>query len=415
MHIPFSRRTFLKASGVALALPWLESMQRARGAAASEPPRRLVFICATLGLHPQHLWPSSPGAASSPYLDLLREHRRDFTLFSGLQHEDQIGKQPHDSELTWLSAARGPATTGFHNSISVDQVAADRIGRLTRFPSITLGTLLPLSQSYTNRGVMIPAQTSPAALFAQLFLAGRPEEISARQQQLADGASILDSLGTEVAALRRRGSQADNHLLGDYFASIRSAEQNIQAAGAWLTKPKPAVASEPPADISDEADLLGREKLLLDLVPLIVQTDSSRVISIMIQDHLAVPKVEGVTENQHTLSHHGQNPDKIEQLRRIEAGIVAGFGTLLGRLKAQTEAGPTLLDSTAVLFGSNLGNANAHHAHNLPIILSGGGFPHGRYVTKPAGTPLSNLFVTMLNRSGIAAGSFGQSTGTLDW
>ena len=150
-------------------------------------------------------------------------------------------------------------------------------------------------------------------------------------------------------------------------------------------------------------------------MPLIVQTDSSRVISIMIQDHLAVPKVEGVTENQHTLSHHGQNPDKIEQLRRIEAGIVAGFGTLLGRLKAQTEAGPTLLDSTAVLFGSNLGNANAHHAHNLPIILSGGGFPHGRYVTKPAGTPLSNLFVTMLNRSGIAAGSFGQSTGTLDW
>ena len=417
MNKPLSRRTLLKASGVSLALPLLESMNLVFGAANNAPPKRLVFVCTTLGLHPPLLWPKTPRAnyESTPYLDLLKEHRQDFTLFSGLQHEDQTGRQPHDSEMTWLTSARKPGMGGFRNTISVDQVAAECLGNVTRFPSITLGTMKPQSQSYTSGGVMIPAQASPATLFSQLFLEGKPEEVRAQRQKLSDGKSILDELGSQVKSLRRKASSADNHLLDDYFDSVRSAESNIAAAQSWMDNPKPQVDAEQPSDIPDIANLIGRAQLLMNLVPLIVQSDSCRVISIMIQDHFVVPKVEGVTGNHHNLSHHGQDPAKIEQLQRIETKIVECFKSLLAQMKSRKESGSALLGNTSILFGSNLGNANAHHARNLPIFLAGGGFKHGRYVTHKEGTPLCNLFVTMLNNMGLETESFGQSTGELSW
>ncbi|MGI9473846.1 MAG: DUF1552 domain-containing protein, partial [Rubripirellula sp.] len=173
--------------------------------------------------------------------------------------------------------------------------------------------------------------------------------------------------------------------------------------------------AEQPRDIPDPADLIGRAQMIMDLVPLIVQTDSSRVISVMIQDHYVVPKVEGVTGNHHNLSHHGQDPSKIEQLKKIETGILGCFNNLLTEMKSRSESGANLLDNSSVLFGSNLGNANSHQARNLPIFLAGGGFDHGRYVANEEGTPLCNLFVRMLNQSGLETESFGQSTGELTW
>lgn len=415
MNKPLSRRTLLKASGISMALPFLESMNPVFGATRKAPPKRMVLICTALGLHPPNLWPKTAGAEyeSTPYLDLLKEHRADFTLFSGLQHEDQTGRQPHDSEMTFLTSARKPGMGGFRNTISLDQVAADRVGRATRFPSITLGTMKPQSQSYTSGGVMIPAQTSPSNLFSQLFLEGKPEEVRTQRRRLRDGKSILDELGSQAKSLQRKTSTADNHLLNDYFDSVRSAEQNIAAAEGWMDKPKPKVESDQPSDIVDPADLLGRAQLLMELVPLIVQSDSTRVISIMIQDHFVVPKVEGVTGNHHNLSHHGQDPGKIKQLERIESGIVECFSSLLAGMKSRTESGSSLLDSTSLLFGSNLGNANAHHARNLPIFLAGGGFKHGRYVRENEGTPLCNLFLSMLHNMDLEVDSFGQSTGNL--
>ena len=418
---PINRRTFLRSSGVSLALPLLESMTAARARPVSSP-KRLVFLCTTLGLHPPFLWPKASGRnyESTEYLSRLRAHRNDFTLFSGLSHEDQTGRQPHDSEMTWLTAARKPGMGGFRNTISVDQVAAQRLGYVTRLPSVTMGTMKPQSQSYTRGGVMIPAETSPARLFGQLFLDGNPEEVRAQKQRLNEGRSILDQLGDETRAIRRRSSAHDNHLLDDYFDSIREAEKNITAVQDWMNRPKPKVEAPPPKDIPDHADLIGRARRLLDLVPLILQTDSSRVVSVMIQDHYVVPKIAGVSGNHHNLSHHGQDPGKIEQLKKIELPLIDSFGGLLSALKARTENGSRLLDHASVLFGSNLGNANAHHAKNLPIFLAGGGFRHGRYVAKnkagsPEGEPLCNLFVRMLNQAGIETESFGQSSGELTW
>ncbi|MEM9645534.1 MAG: DUF1552 domain-containing protein, partial [Planctomycetota bacterium] len=227
----------------------------------------------------------------------------------------------------------------------------------------------------------------------------------------------LDELGSQTKKLRSRASATDNHLLDDYFHSIREAESNISAAQGWAEKPKPSVDALPPKDINDHADLIGRTKLLMDLVPLIIQTDSSRIITLMIQDHYVVPKVDGVTGNHHNLSHHGQDPSKISQLEKIESGILSCFSDMLVKMKLGNEAGPTLLDNTSVLFGSNLGNANAHDARNLPLVLAGGGYQHGRYVDMKTDhdQPLSNLFVRMAQDSGMEIDSFGQSTGSLAW
>ncbi|MFK7767801.1 MAG: DUF1552 domain-containing protein [Mariniblastus sp.] len=411
------RRTFLKAAGVSLSLPFLESMTSAWAMSAGEAPKRMVFVCTALGLHPPNLWPDSPGAdyEMTPYLELLKDHRKDFTLFSGLQHEDQAGRQPHDSEMTWLTSARKPGRGGFRNTISIDQLAAKQFGSQTRFKSVTLGSARQQSQSYTEGGVMIPAEISPANLFAQLFLKGKAADVKKQRQRLNDGKSILDELGSQAKLLKRKASAADNHLLNDYFDSVRQAETNIGTVQDWMNKPKPNVDVEQPTDILDRADIIGRAKLLMDLVPLIVQTDSSRVVTVMIQDHFVVPKINGVTNDHHNLSHHGQDDAKIAQLQKIEREIVQCFGDLLGQMKSKTESGASLLDSTSVLFGSNLGNANAHHMNNLPIFLAGGGFNHGRYIKQKKDTPLCNLFVSMLNQAGIEEDSFGQSNGTLSW
>jgi len=419
MHHPISRRAALKASGVAIALPLLESMKPAIGHEQMVPPKRMVLICNALGLHSPSLFPKTSGTdyLNTEYLELLKEHRNDFTLFSGLSHPDQNGKEPHDTEMTWLSAARNPGLGGFKNSISVDQYAATRLGHVTRFPSISLSSNSPESQSYTSNGVMLPADNKPSAVFAKLFLDGSPQDLRRRREHLADGRSILDAVAEQTKSLNRQTSSRDRRQLDEYFAAIRAAETELAESEAWLDRPKPRVDEKPPQDITDSADVIGRVRLLMNLIPLILQTDSSRVVTVMIQDHLAVPAIQGVTAEYHNLSHHGQDPQKIEQLKIIETEIVKCFDGFLTRMAQPHEAGGRLLDQTSVLFGSNLGNANAHDPSNLPIILAGGGGDHGRHVAydRRNNTPLCNLFVSVLNNIGIETESFASSTGTVNW
>lgn len=419
MHNPISRRAALKASGIAIALPLLESMKPAIGHEHMAPPKRMVLICNALGLHSPSLFPKTSGTdyANTEYLELLKEHRSDFTLFSGLSHPDQNGKDPHDTEMTWLSAARNPGLGGFKNSISVDQYAATKLGHVTRFPSISLSSNSQESQSYTSNGVMLPADNKPSAVFAKLFLNGSPQDLRRRRERLAEGRSILDAVAEQTKALNRQTSSHDRSQLDAYFASIRAAETELVESEAWLDRPKPRVDEKPPQDITDSADLIGRVRSLMNLIPLILQTDSSRVVAVMIQDHLAVPKIQGVTAEHHNLSHHGQDPQKIEQLKMIETEMLKCFDGFLTRMAQPLEAGGRLLDQTSVLFGSNLGNANAHDPRNLPILLAGGGYQHGRYVAYDKGDnkPLCNLFVNMLNKMDIETNSFSTSSGELTW
>ena len=249
---PLDRRTFLRASGVAMALPLLESMSpalaRAAGAAA---PRRVVPLCSPLGRSSTSWFPKTAGAGyeATEYLSLLDGHRSRYTLFSGFSHEEQSGRQPHNSEITWLTAARRPGLDGFRNTISLDQVAADHFGYVTRFPSVVLGTAIAQSQSYTRSGAMVPAETSPSALFRKLFLQGTPDEVEREAQRLNDGGSILDRLRSQTAALRRRASTADQRKLDAYFDAVRGAEQELTEVQGWLDRPKPIVEEAPPTDI----------------------------------------------------------------------------------------------------------------------------------------------------------------------
>ncbi|MDE0178685.1 MAG: DUF1552 domain-containing protein [Gammaproteobacteria bacterium] len=404
---------------MALALPFLESMRPAFAGTVAKPPRRMVNICATLGLYSDYWFPKTAGAGyeASDYLALIDEHRDHYTLFSGLCHEEQTGRQAHNSEITWLTSARHPGLDGFQNTISVDQVVSNHYGYVTRFPSIVLGTYSPQSQSYTSNGVMVPAETSPARLFAKLFLQGKPEEVERETRRLSDGRSILDTLSAQTTALGKRVSGTDREVLDAYFDAVRIAERDLVEMQAWTKRPKPLVDAEPPEDIPDNTDIIGRVRLLFDLIPLILATDSSRVVSVMIQDHQTVPKVEGVTADQHNLSHHGRDQGKIDQLKIVETEIVRRFGELLTALREQGDGDGSVLDHTTLLFGSNLGNANSHVAVNLPILLAGGGFSHGKHIVHEGehNAPLCNLFVTMLRSVGVEAESFGQSTGALIW
>ena len=417
MHTPISRRTVLRASGVALSLPLLDVMNPVFGFERAEQPKRMVLICNALGLYPPSLFPKTPGNdyESTEYLELLKEHRSDFTLFSGLSHPDQNGKEPHDTEMTFLTAAINPGLGGFKNTVSVDQVAAMHLGHTTRFPSITLGSNTRESQSYNSNGVMLPADNRPSRVFAKLFLAGSPEEQRRQRQRLADGRSILDAVGDQTKTLNQRVSGGDRKQLDEYFPAIRTAEKELAESEAWLDRPKPEVKVEVPKDIVESSELLGRIRALMNLIPLMLQTDSTRVISLMIQADHGVPNIPGVQGEHHPLSHHGQDPSKIAQLKIIESGILAEFSDLLTQLGQRSEHGERLLDETAVLFGSNLGNANAHDPTNLPIILAGGGYKHGRYVAhdKKRNTPLCDLFVTLLQRMGVEADSFATSNGAL--
>ena len=262
---------------------------------------------------------------------------------------------------------------------------------------------------------MVPAETSPSKIFTDLFLQGDPKEVARHRQSLNDGGSILDHLQEETANLNRRVSSMDKRKLDNYLEAIREAEVELTEVRAWLHRPKPETDKESPVDVTDPNDTIGKVRRMMRLIPLILATDSSRVVSLMIQDHGVVPNVPGVTGEHHGLSHHGQDPEKIEQLKKIEIEIVKAFRDLLASL---TEPGPggSLLDTTSVLFGSNLGNANSHSATALPILVAGGPFIHGQHIVqKENRVPLSNLFLTLLQAVGLPIDHFGHSTNALRW
>jgi len=410
-----SRRSFLRAGGVWLALPLFDAVldRQSRGALNADPPRRLVCICAPLGLHGPNLFPQQAGRdyESTPYLDLLKDFRDDLTVISGLAHPGV--DSGHDSIFSFLTAAQHPERrAGFKNSISLDQLAAEKIGTQTRFPSLTLSAE-GFSLSWTRSGALVPSDVWPASVFARLFLEGKPEEVQKQIRRLQDGRSILDQVGDQARRMQAGLGAGDRDKLDEYFSSVRELEQQLAANEEWSHKPKPKVEAQQPQNAMNAADLVGKTKLLFDLTHLAFQTDSTRLITIMLLGTSLVPPIPGVSDGHHNLSHHGQDPGKLEQLRKVELEKMRLLAELLGKLKQSQEAGGSLLDRTSVFFSSNLGNASSHSCTNLPVILAGGGFKHGQHLAADASTPLSNLYVSLLQRLGLEIGEFGTSTGTL--
>src|SRR5262245_46897 len=259
-----TRRTFLRAAGVSLALPWLES----RAIAGTVAPRRMVCICAPLSLHPQSFFPEKPGKdyTLTPYLEVVKDFRDDFTVMSGLSHPDIDNS--HDSIFSFLTAAPHPEQrVGFRNTISVDQFAAERIGTETRFPSLCLAGE-GFSLSWTRSGALIPSDCWPSSVFARLFIEGRPDEKEAQARRLRDGQSILDRVGDQAKKLQADLGVNDRDKLDEYFTSVRELEQRLAKNEEWAKKPKPKVDAKQPQNINNPADLVGRTKLLFDLTHL---------------------------------------------------------------------------------------------------------------------------------------------------
>jgi hypothetical protein len=405
---------------VALALPFLDAMlPRAWGAATAPQPRRMVCICTGLGMHAPDFFPTGMGRdyQASRHLEFLKALRNDFTVFSGFAHPNNEAAH-HLGEFTFLTSAAHPELPGFRNSISLDQFAAREIRLATRFPSLELASAPGhvKSLAVNASGVNLPSEDRPSKVFARLFLDGTPEEVQQEEANLAEGRSVLDAVGEQAKRLGSQVSTADREKLDEYFTSVREMEKRLQTMQAWARKPKPKVDVPPPRDVPDRGDMIGRIDALFNLLPLALATDSTRVITLFIGE-AGVPRIPGVTLGDHELSHHGQEPEKIDQLRLIEEAKAKCLARLLKKLKSTEEGGETLLRNTTVLFGSNLGNANNHNTSNLPILLAGGRFKHGQHlVVAPKGDlknslPLGNLYVAMLQHLGLESDKFGSSNG----
>ncbi len=413
------RRTFIRSTYISLALPWFNVFgDDAEGVSkVNQPPRRMICICAPLGLHPDNFFPTQTGKeyALSHYLDILKDYRDEFTVISGLAHAGMGSSFAHQASASFLTGAPGAGRPGFRNTISLDQFAADHLGTQTRFPSLALSGEGSGGLSWTRTGALIAADNSPSKVFARLFLEGNDRDVQEQIRRLEDGRRILDDVSDQAKSLRSDLGSEDRGKLDEYLTSVRALEQRMVLDESWAKKPKPKVSVEPPKDIPNAADLIGRTRLLFDLSHLAIQTDSTRLITIMLAGSSFAPPIQGVSLGHHDLSHHGKDPGKLEQLRIVELEAMKTVRDLLAKLKQSQENGNSLLDPTSVFLGSNLGDGSSHSTKNLPVLLAGGGFQHGQHLAFDVDSPppLCNLFVNMLQSLGIEADTFGTSTGTL--
>jgi len=407
-----------------MSLPLLEAMLpgTARAAPPAAPgvkPRRMLGICNNLGLRPDLFFPTAAGRdyEATPYLKLLDAHRNDFTVISGVSHPNVDGGHPAD--ISFLTAAPHPASSSFRNTISLDQHVAERIGNLTRFPSLTLSVNgAARSLSWTGSGVAIPPEERASEIFNQLFLQGTPEQVEAQLHRLDTGRSILDAVASQSKEIQRGVGAADRSRLEQYFTSVRDLENRLQESREWERKPKPVVKGAAPGEIGSPAQYMDKVKAMYDLARLAFETDSTRAITLMLNS-VATPVVTipgaTITDSYHNLSHHGKAEEKLAQLKVLDEWHMKLLAKLFEGLAAVNEDGDRLLDRTMILYGSNLGDANAHSTVNLPTLFAGGGFHHGQHLAfdRSQNYPLPNLFVSILQRMGLEDDKFASSTGAM--
>ena len=413
LRTPVARRQFLRAGAVCLALPALDAMlPRNASAAELAAPKRLVLIGRNLGLHAPYLFPETagPGYESTRYLAHLEENRGKFTIFSGVSHPRYSHHTSEPGLFTGVEWDRikEPAKW-MRNSISLDQFAAAKLGGDTRYRNLVIGQQTR-DLSWTAKGVPVPAERSQLTVFRQLFTDGSPDEVAHEMHRLKTGRSILDRVNAQAKSLGRTLGKEDRERMDLMFSSVRDAEQGFVRNEVWLTKPKPRIDYNPPKAEPSATLLTQRLTLWFDIIRLALQTDSTRVILLTVGE-TGRPSIEGLTLAHHDASHHGKDETKIDQLALIEEAELKVFNQFLSAMQQVREGDRTLFDHTTLLSASNLGNASAHTCENLPVILAGGGFKHQGHILKDRkeNTPLSNLYVRVLQNLGIDSDTFGTS------
>ena len=419
-----NRRRFLLSSlGTTLALPGLPSLmaksvggnssvQAAKGAGIGA--RRFVAIGNLLGYQTKQLFPTTKGNdyEKTALLEPLWEIRKQMTVYRGLDHGVKGG---HFAVHSFLSGIlQSEAQNRPQGNVTIDQYMADEIGFQTRFPSLAVGSEGGIHGgcqiAWTKSGVRVPPVTNPAELFEKLFVSDSKERQARRVQENHVQASILDSVRDEANRLAKRVNKEDKDKLDEYLTSVRDVEKRLELRERWTSQPKPKAPYDKPANHNAVEDL----PMLYDLIALALQTDSTRIATLEIGGDF-MPQHLGIKKDWHGLSHHGNDPDAIADLVKLETYQIEHFGKFVAKLAKMNDGDRTLLDSTTVLFGSGMGDGNTHKNTDLPIILAGGGYMHGEFREVPNQginkVRLCNLFVDIAQKMGVEIDSFGNSTG----
>jgi hypothetical protein len=429
------RRTFLRGMGATMALPLLDAMIPAATAAsktAANSARRLGFVFMPMGADlPRWTPPGTDLRTLSPILSSLEPVKDDVTVISNLELQNAYPGSHATSNAAFLSAAKARLTesTDYYLGTTVDQIAARQLGQQTQLPSLELAMdLLQLvgqcdngyacvyqnNLSWSSPTTPLPAEAHPRIVFESLF--GEGGSLAERKAALRRKASLLDWFSEDIARLNRKLGPHDRARVSQYLDTIREVERRIQKAETdAVDNPLPDLdrPTGVPAAYADHA------RLMFDLQVLAFQGDVTRIITFQLAretSNRTYPEI-GVPDPHHPLSHHGNDPEKIARMAKINQFHVSLFAEFLQKLKATREGNGTLLDHSLILYGSGIGDPNVHDHTNLPILVAGGaacGIKGGRHIRYPQPRPLANLHLTLLDKVGIRLDSFADSTGKLD-
>lgn len=437
-----SRRTALRGLGATIALPLLNSMAELP---AASKPRRSVFLYIPNGVNTL-TWQIQKAGADYEFtapLKSLEKHRADITPISGLHHPMVIGKH-HNCEKVWLTGANVPGDGGaFRNTVSADQLMAEVQGASTRFQSLEMA-IEGTSLAWSRDGIQLPADRNTQQIFNQLFGVEKDSKETIRRR-LSRRGSILDLVADDARRVNRGLGTEDRSKLDEYLTAVRQVEERTRRADEWLNVPKPAVPADTAARLTRKLSMAEAGeyyRLFYDLMALALRTDSTRVITCGIGSEgntSGIPEI-GILQTRHGLSHHNGDPEQLRRLTATDTFLIEQLSYFLDQLKAAQEDGRPLLDTTQVLWGSGMAYGHSHGNANLPTILCGGkalGYKHGTHVDfnlpkigkydvadanahyKVCSRPVddtarvSNLLLTMLQRAGVKADKFQDSTGAL--
>ncbi|MEM7014895.1 MAG: DUF1552 domain-containing protein [Verrucomicrobiota bacterium] len=431
-----SRRSLLRGSGVALALPLLDAMIPAATALAktpAKPVRRLGYVFMPMGADMSRWTPQGDqlGDDLPPILRSLAPVKDKVSVITNMELANAYPGSHATSNSAFLSCARAKVTesTDYYLGTTADQIAAQHIGGETQLPSleVAMDLLKVVGQcdngyacvyqnnlSWSSPTTPLPAEAHPRIVFEMLF--GEGGNRAERQAALKRRASLLDSVREEMQSLQRELGPADRTRVAEYLDSVREVERRIQAAEAQASDIEFPDMDRPlgvPAAFADHA------RLMFDLQLLALQTDVTRVTSFQLAretSNRTYPEI-GVPDPHHPLSHHGNNPDKIERMSKINEFHVSLFAEFLQKLEKTTDGAGSLLDHSLFLYGSGIGNPNVHDHTNLPTLVAGGAagkMRGGRHIQYDQPTPLANLHLSLLNKVGVPLDKFADSTGSVD-
>ncbi|MCH2209271.1 MAG: DUF1552 domain-containing protein [Lentisphaerales bacterium] len=393
-----NRRTIVKAAALGISLPVLESFGAQKKTAFNKnaPAKRLVCVGYALGFYNPQLYPKDTGKnyTLSPTLKHLKQHRNDFTIFSGLDHRAAHGHH------NWHNFLCGPRI----GSITLDQIAAEKIGPSTKVPSFQLLN----EMSFNRQGIKLPALKKASVVFNKMFMS--KQDLKKMEHIIASGRSNLDKIVEQTKSLQNDVSAKDKVKLDEYLMALREVEVRMQRESKFLKNDPPNTDYQLP---NYNPTGLEAQSLMYDMMALSLETDTSRVMAMMFGGGGEALSIDGKpqTSGYHTLSHHRGSQVMIDEFIQVDIAHMKALNLFLTQLKEKKDAeGRPLLDSTIVLVGTGMGDSNIHSNADCPAIVAGGGFRHGSHIktdaTKANAHILGDLYITLLNQLGIETESF---------